>query len=141
MEKTYHLQDDEIAKLEFETRFICNRLTRPGFIKDGLHYEESFVKYEKFARRDMFWVGVYYQDEDLGAVAIEPSFTDPREFTVSQNYNNLDSCCRKKVYPILAEWFRKTPEYLKQLEWSCKIRQLIAQDKAAEFLTERVVQK
>lgn len=133
----YILEDFEIAKITFKIRFISDRQKRPSFYRpnDGT-YEQSYLG---FHRRDMFWIDVFYDNVDLGALLVEPDLNLPEKFTI--NYNHCKALPKIAIKEVAENWFLKQPEYLQQIIWVKALKVKIEKDRKNNFTGDRKIKK
>lgn len=117
------LDDKEIEEIEFSSRFICDRLERPGHWKAGKTYEEAYG----YGRIDMFWIECSYDGLDLGSLCVEPNLCQPDKFYIAANYCKVVNI--QAVKDRATKWFITTNEYTKMVELVKILMKKIEEDK------------
>lgn len=133
MEIVYILDEKEAEQVTFIAQFICDRQTRPGYMKDGIEYEESYAN--KYHREDMFWIRPKLCNKELGAYCVVPR-NNPADFEIHMNWCHIaPDSVEYRVRERAAKWFKETPEYQQQIEWVTKLREMQAEDIKNGFVT------
>lgn len=115
METSYTLTDEELAKVQFSVRYICDRQFNPD---DNIQW--VMERLSLYNRWDMFWVDCKFEDVDLGAYCIDPSLVDPVKFAISKNYNKVSN---HEFLAVAEAFFLKSPEYQQQIQWIKKLQE------------------
>lgn len=119
METVYLLDEKDLAKLVFETRYISGRQINT---QDNLQWVMEDLR--PFGRLDMYWVDITLDGQSLDPVCIDPSLDNPEDFTVAKNW------CKASPFPEIATkvsaWFKERPEYQQQIKWVTNLRDFMA---------------
>jgi len=134
MRTVHRLNQDELKGIKFSVRFICDRQERPGYLQPGVgHFEQP---YWGFHRRDMYWITCEYAGVDLGSLSVDPSMTNPEEFSISENWCKAEPI--REVMRLAKDWFYRQPEYNVQVMWAAALIRKIAEDRANNYRTKLV---
>ena len=118
----FSLEEQDWNKLSFKTRFICDRIpkdSKENVLLDG--------RLTPISRKDMYWVEVFLDRKDLGAVVIEPSLVSFQCFSVQMNHCKIELSQFTKLAGIVKAWFILQPEYKYQQDNIKKLQEFFAE--------------